>query len=66
MSSLPACVLPHLEFQLDHGNEGVEADLYEIADQMINWEEKLAAPMGLTEVDIYDITEGIRSLKLQR
>ena len=55
MSSLPACARPHLERQLDWGHEGVDKDLSEIADHMIKWEEKLAAPLGLTEVDIDDI-----------
>ncbi len=66
VSSLPACARPHLELQLDWGHDGVETDLYAIADHMIKWEEKLASPLGLTDVDIYDITEGIRSLVLQR
>ncbi len=66
VSSLPACAHHHLEQQLDSDNNGVEVDLHEIADHMIKWEEKLSAPLGLTEVDIYDITEGIRSLALQR
>ncbi len=59
--SIPACARPHLELQLDWGQ-----DLYEIAHHMIEWEEKLAAPLGLTEVDVHDITEGIRSLVLRR
>ena len=66
MSSLPACARPHLERQLDWGNEGVDVDLNEIADHMIRWEEKLSTHLDLTEVDIYDITEGIRNLSLQR
>ena len=66
MSSLPACARPHLELQLDSDNNGVETDLHEIADHMIRWEEKLSAPLGLTERDVHDITEGIRSIALQR
>ena len=64
--SLPPCARPHLERQLDWGNEGVDEDLSEIADHMIKWEEKLSAPLGLTEVDIDDIIEGISSHVLQR
>ena len=66
MLSLPACARPHLELQLDWGHRGVEADLYEIADHMIEWEEKLVVPLGLTDIDVHDINEGIRNLKLQR
>ena len=66
VSSLPAYARPHLELQLDWGHEGVETDLCEVAEHMIKWEEKLSAPLGLTEVDIHDITAGIRSLVLQR
>ena len=64
--SLPPCARPHLERELDWGHEGVDKDLSEIAVWMIKWEEKLAVPMGLTEVDIHDITVGIRSLVMQR
>ena len=56
-SSLPPAACPHLELLLDSGNEGVEKDLYEIADLMLDWEEKLSAPLGLTPVDISDIKE---------
>ncbi len=66
MSTLPAGARPHLERQLDWGHEGVDADLDEIAEQMIEWEEKLSASLGLTRMDIHDITEGGRSLVLQR
>ena len=51
---------------MDWGNEGVDEDLSEIADHMIKWEEKLSAPLGLTEVDVDDIIEGISSRVLQR
>ena len=50
----------------DWGHKGVETDLYEVADHMIKWEEMLSAPLGLTEVDIHDITVGMRGLVLQR
>ena len=67
MSSLPACARPHLELQLDWGHDGVDKDLSEIADHMIKWEEELAAPLGLTEVDISDIKAVYRdSPPLQR
>ncbi len=66
VSSLPANARPHLELQLDWGHEGVDKDLIEIAYCMIKWEEELVVPLGLTEVDVHDITEGIRSLVLQR
>ncbi len=65
MSSLPPGARPHLELQLDRGHEGVESDLYEIAEQMLRWVEMLSAPLGLMEVDVHDITKGIHSLVLQ-
>ena len=57
VSSLPAGARPHLELQLDHGHEGVDKDLNEIAHRMLHWEGKLSAHLGLTEVDIQDIKE---------
>ena len=66
VSSLPACARPHLELRLDWGHDGVERDLYAVADHMIKWEEILAAPLGLTEIDIHDITESICNPVLQR
>ncbi len=62
MFSLPPGAHPHLELQLNRGHEGVESDLYEIAEHMLRWEEMLSAPLGLTEVDVHDITKGIHSL----
>ena len=55
MSSLPACACPHLELQLDHGHGGVDKDLYEIAEHMLGWEEKLCIHLELTEVEVQDI-----------
>ena len=55
VSSLPVGARPHLELQLDWGNEGVDKDLIEIAYHMLDWEEKLCSHMGLTEVDVHDI-----------
>ena len=66
LSSLPACARPHLELQLDWGHEGVDKDLSEIADHMLDWEEKLSTHLGLTTTDIHDITKGIQNLALQR
>jgi len=54
-SSLPPAARPHLEYELDWGHEGVEKDLYSIADVMLKWEEKLAVALTLTDVDISDI-----------
>ena len=64
--SLPVHARPHLEQQLDH--DGVEIDLCEIADHMLDWEEKLANYLGLTHTEKYDILKDIRlhSLALQR
>ena len=66
MNSLPLGARPHLEYLLDRGNEGVETDLCEIAEQMINWEVELSTYLGLTAIDIHDITKGIDDVKLQR
>ena len=53
--SLPACALPYLEKELDWDHEGVDKDLSEIADHMLEWEERLSTSMALTEVEISDI-----------
>lgn len=54
MSSLPACVHPHLEQQLDWDHEGVlvEKDLTAIADHMTV---KISTHLGLTAIDIHEI-----------
>ena len=54
VSSLPPPARPHLELQLDSGHDGVELDLHQIAEHMLEWEEKLSAHLGLTPVDISD------------
>ena len=56
VSSLPASVRPYLELQLDTGHEGVEKDLYEIANDMLNWEE-ISTHLRLTATDVSDIKE---------
>ena len=69
MATLPASARPHLERQLDWGHGGVETDLCEIAHVMLDWEVKLSTHLGLTEVDVHDITRGIMligNLELQR
>ena len=48
--SLPPPARPHLELQLD-------SDIHQIADHMLELEEKLSAHLGLTAVDISDIKE---------
>ncbi len=57
MSTLPESVHPHLEMQLDWDHEGVDSDLNEIAHVMLDWEGRLSAHLGLTDVDIHDIKE---------
>ena len=52
---LPPAARPYLDKELDWDNDGVERDLCEIADQMSDWETKLAVPLGLTLTDIHDI-----------
>ena len=55
METLPASARPNLELQLDWGHGGMETDLCEIADHMLDWEERLWTHLGLTEVDVHDI-----------
>ena len=57
MESLPPAARPHLELQLDWGHEGVERDLMEIADHMLDWEQRLSTHLGLTAIQISDIKE---------
>ena len=57
MSSLSPCVHPLLERQLDWDHGGVDVDLNEIADHMLDWEERLSAHLELTRIDINDIKE---------
>jgi hypothetical protein len=46
---------PCLEQRLDSDGRGVESDLIEIAMQIPDWEEKLVAPLQLTQVHVSDI-----------
>ena len=66
MSSLPSSARPHLELEVDWGHGGEDKDLSEIADHMLDWEEKLAVSLGLTEEDVQDITKEIHCLVTQR
>ena len=55
MCSLPAGSHHLLEQQVDYDHEGVDKDLDEIAQYMLDWEEKLLPHLSLTEVDRHDI-----------
>ena len=66
ISSLPACARPHLELQLDYGHEGVNKDLSEIAYHMLGWDNKLSAYLGLTDIDIHDISRDFQGQINQR
>ena len=55
LSSLSPHVHPFLEQQLDWDHGGVDVDLNEIADHMLDWEDRLSAHLGLTRTDIRDI-----------
>ena len=57
VETLPPSARPHLELQLDWGHGDVEKDLSEIANHMLDWEEKLATHLELTPIDIHDIKE---------
>lgn len=55
MATLPASAHPHLKQKLDYDHNGVDTDLIEIANYMVDWEVKLSAPFELTEEDVKDI-----------
>ncbi len=55
VSSIPAGNRRKLSKELDFEHEGLEVHLGEIADSMINWRERLATPLGLSEAEIHDI-----------
>ena len=57
MSSLPSSAHPLLDMQLDWESGGVERDLAEVAQHLLDWEEKLSTHLGLTPIDISDIKE---------
>ncbi len=54
MLSLPVDVYHYLERQLDWNHNGVDKDLSEIADHMLDWEE-LSIHLELTDIDIHDV-----------
>ncbi len=56
LSSIPASNRYKLSKKLDFENGNLDVHLEKIADSMINWEEKLATPLGLSEVDVHTIT----------
>ena len=66
MSSLPPHAHHHLDKLLDYDNDGVDKDLNEIADTLLNWEEKVAVDLCLTAIDIHDIKKDINGQVLQR
>ena len=66
-SSLPASALQYLERTLDWDHEGVDIDLNEVADHMLDWEERLSTLLGMTPIEIHDIKlENPTNLRLQR
>lgn len=52
---IPPSALPYLKEQLDWDNNGVDCDLCEIADQLVNWEVHFAIPFRLTQIEIEDL-----------
>ena len=54
-TALPASIRPHLEKLLDWDHDGIDTDLNEIAQHMLDWDEKLSSHLGLTAVDVHDI-----------
>ena len=58
ISRLPPQARAYLDYQLDQGHGGVDKDLYEIAEPMLYWKEKLSSHFGLTTSEIHDIEVG--------
>lgn len=52
---LSATACSWLDEMLDWDHHGVNSDLYSIAEHMVDWEEKLAALLQLTDVEIHDL-----------
>lgn len=65
ISSLPTNTLDTLDQQLDWDHKGVDKDLNEISNHMVNWEE-LSAHLGLTSTDAHDIKAIYSNPVLQR
>ncbi len=57
-SSLSPAAQANLDKKLDWDHGDVNKDLEQIADYMLDWEEKLAAKMALTEMDIFNLKAG--------
>lgn len=55
-----------MDLELDSGNSGTEKDLEEIAHQMLDWEVKLSAHLGLTEVNLADIKHDYKKAEEQK
>ena len=54
VSSLPENIRSYLDKTLDWDHKE-EFDLNHIAEKMLDWEEKLSAPLGLTYPNIVDL-----------
>ena len=63
---VPDTHLPHLDQPLDWDNDGVERDLIDIADSMLDWEVNLTTHFNLTQANIHDIKAIQSSPVLQR
>ncbi len=55
VSSIPVDNRRKLIKELDFEHRNLEVHLGEIADSMINWREKLATPLGLSEAEVRGI-----------
>ena len=58
LSSLSLIAASYLDKELDWDHDDVNTHLSVIADQMVDWEEKLSTKLGMTEVEIHDLKEG--------
>ena len=64
-SCVPAANRHKLDKEVDFGHYGVEKDLTQIADLMLNWDD-VAPSLGLIVIEISDIQSSIRSAALQK
>lgn len=66
ISKLPCDVRPYLGKQLDWDHDEVETDLSTIADEMVEWEEKLSIYLKMKPSKIQDIKDNKENPVLQR
>ena len=66
VSSIPADNQHKLSKKLDFEHEGSDVHLEKVADSMINWREKLATPLGLSEAEVHAIMSDNQKVTFQQ